>query len=60
MFTTLKRMYDNGQLNEEGLRNAVEKKPLPWITKEQFKEITGKDYDEVIPEPEPEPEVILE
>lgn len=36
MFSTLKRLYESGQLNEQGLDNAVAK---GWITEEQKQEI---------------------
>lgn len=38
MFETLKRLYTEGKLSEEGLNNAVEK---GWITEEQKLEITA-------------------
>lgn len=41
MFETLKRLYDEGRLPDEGLRNAVMKN---WITEEQYIEITGEPY----------------
>lgn len=43
MFETIKRLYAKTG-NEAVVRAAVEKQPVPWITKEQYKEITGKDY----------------
>lgn len=45
MFATLKRLYDNGQLSKGGLKNAVAKSPTPWITPEEYKEITGEAYE---------------
>lgn len=36
MFERLKRLYRNGEINENGLENAVKK---GWITKEQMDEI---------------------
>ena len=36
-----KNWYDMGMWNETGVRNAVK---MGWITEEEFKEITGKDY----------------
>ena len=44
MYERLKRLYNSEpqKLDEKGLRNAVVK---GWITPEQFKEITGKDYE---------------
>lgn len=41
MFDRIKRLYDEGKLNIDGVRNAVKR---GWITAEQFKEITGEDY----------------
>lgn len=41
MFETIKRLYDNGALNDAGVRNAVVK---GWITGEQYTEITGEPY----------------
>lgn len=41
MYNRLKRLYDNGEINENGLRKAVEK---GWITPDEYKEITGNDY----------------
>lgn len=40
-FEKVKSYYDAGLWNEEMVRNAVIK---CWITAEEFKEITGKDY----------------
>ena len=40
MFETIKRLYAKAGDNTL-VKNAVKK---GWITKEQFKEITGKDY----------------
>ena len=39
-FEKVKRFYDNGIWNEARVYNAVGK----WITKEEYKEITGEDY----------------
>lgn len=36
MFNTLKRLYNQGKLDDNGLLNAVKK---GWITEEQAKEI---------------------
>lgn len=36
MFERLKRLYRNGEINENGLEKAVQK---GWITKEQMDEI---------------------
>lgn len=40
-FYKVKTYYDSGLWNLTQVRNAVVKK---WITAEEFKEITGKDY----------------
>ena len=40
-FEKVKMYYENGYWTLEMVRNAVIKN---WITVEQFKEITGKDY----------------
>ena len=40
-FTSIKRYFDSGLWNAAMVRVAVKK---GVITKEQFKEITGKDY----------------
>ena len=40
-FDTIKKNYDRGLWNIQMVRVAVKK---GVITKEQFKEITGKDY----------------
>ena len=44
MYERLKRLYNSERekKKKKGLRNAVVK---GWITPEQFKEITGKDYE---------------
>ena len=42
MFERLKRLYDNGQLDETGINNAVKK---GWITQEQADEITNPKND---------------
>lgn len=36
MYNRLKRLYEEGKITKEGLRNAVIRK---WITEEQFNEI---------------------
>lgn len=36
MFETLKRLYETGKLNDDGLQSAVSKR---WITAEQAEEI---------------------
>lgn len=43
MFERMKRLFDNGSLNADGLKRAV---AFGWITAEQFAEITGLDYAE--------------
>jgi hypothetical protein len=40
-FEKVKKFYENGIWNKQRVYNAVEK----WITKEEYKEITGKDYE---------------
>lgn len=42
MFETLQRLYIEGRLNEQGLKNAVIK---GWITAEQYQEISGYPYE---------------
>lgn len=42
MFETLKRLYNEGRLSDEGLANAVVK---GWITQEQYTEISGNPYE---------------
>lgn len=41
-FEKVKHWYDLGKWPKEAVKNAVAKK---WITKEEYKEITGEDYD---------------
>lgn len=41
-YAKVKRYYDNGQWTIAMVRNAVVKE---WITPEQFREITGEDYE---------------
>ena len=41
MFERLKRMYEEGKITKGGLRKAVQKK---WITKDQYREITGEEF----------------
>ncbi|SJZ37689.1 XkdX family protein [Garciella nitratireducens] len=43
MFYTLLRLYNQKRLSKEGLLNAVRKR---WITKEEYKEIAGEEYEE--------------
>lgn len=40
-FEKVKKYYDNGIWNEARVYNAVGK----WITAEEYKEITGEDYE---------------
>lgn len=40
-FDKVKRYYNIGMWNEMRVRNAVK---MNWITEEEFKEITDKDY----------------
>lgn len=42
-FEKVKYYYDHGLWSIDRVRNAVIK---GWITAEQFKEITGEDYEE--------------
>lgn len=42
-FEMVKNFYDNGFWKEKRVRDAVIK---GWISPENFKEITGEDYDE--------------
>ncbi|MBQ7548063.1 MAG: XkdX family protein [Clostridia bacterium] len=42
-FEKVKYYYDHGFWSIDRVRNAVVK---GWITAEQFKEITGEDYEE--------------
>ena len=41
-FNKVKRFYDEGFWTIEMVKNSVVKS---WITKEEFKEITGEDYE---------------
>lgn len=41
-YSKVKRWYSLKMWNEIRVRNAVK---MGWITKEEFKEITGKDYE---------------
>lgn len=43
MYARIKRLYENGKLTKDGVRNAVVK---GWITEEQYEKITGEAYDE--------------
>ena len=40
-FDKVKEFYDNGIWNISRVHNAVGK----WITEEEYKEITGQDYE---------------
>ena len=44
-FDRVKKYYDAGLWNTEMVKNAVVK---AWITPEEFKTITGNDYDPAI------------
>ena len=41
MFERIKRLYDNGSLSKDGLKNAVKK---GLITEAQYEEIAGEKY----------------
>lgn len=43
MFPTLKRLYDLGLFDKIKIAESVK---CNWITKEQYKEITGEDLTE--------------
>ena len=38
---SIRILYRSGKITIDGVKSAVER---GWITKEQYKEITGKDY----------------
>lgn len=40
-YEKVKKYYDDGMWNKTKVHNAVGK----WITKEEYKEITGEDYE---------------
>ena len=42
MFEKVKKYYDKGLWKIQAVRNAVVK---GWITADEFKEITGEDYE---------------
>ncbi len=42
MYERIKKLYDNGKLDKAGVRNAVVR---GWISPEQYKDITGEDYE---------------
>ena len=41
-YSKVKKWFDMGMWNIEVVKNAVKK---GWITKDEFKEITGEEYD---------------
>ncbi|MDO5448958.1 MAG: XkdX family protein [Clostridia bacterium] len=41
-FSTVKGYYDSGKWAKKAVRNAVVK---AWITADEYKEITGEDYE---------------
>lgn len=41
MYSRLKRLYNEGRLTKDQLKNAVSK---GWITEEQYEEITGDPF----------------
>jgi len=41
-FETVKKYYEEGRWGTTAVRNAVVK---GWITAEEYKEITGEDYE---------------
>lgn len=43
MFTTLKRLYDLKLFDKQKMFESVK---CNWITKKEYKEITGEDYPE--------------
>lgn len=43
-FYKVKDYYDDGQWSKKKVHNAVGR----WITKEEYKEITGEEYEESI------------
>ena len=44
-FKTVKNFYDSGLWSKKRVHNAVFKS---WITKEEYKKITGEDYAEEV------------
>ena len=47
-FDKVKSYYDRGLWNRARVRNAVSNpKSNPWITSEEYEEITGEAYGEV-------------
>lgn len=48
MYATVKRMYDTGKWSKAKVHNAVTNPESgPFITAEEYKEITGEDYEPV-------------
>jgi len=44
-FEKVKKFYDSGLWSEQRVKNAVTNPAAsPWITKEEYEEITGKSY----------------
>lgn len=43
MFPTLKRLYDLGLFDKVKIAESVK---MNWITKEEYKEITGEELEE--------------
>lgn len=41
-FEMVKNFYDEGLWSKKAVKNAVKK---GWITTDEYKEITGEDYD---------------
>lgn len=44
MFDKVKKYYDDNRWNEANVRNAVVK---GWITREEYRLITGVQYDQI-------------
>jgi len=42
MYERIKRLYEEGRLDKQGVANAVER---GWITPAQYQEITGEPYE---------------
>lgn len=43
-FNLVKFNYDHGYWSKERVRNAVAAVPTPWITPEEYYDITGEIY----------------
>lgn len=41
MFDRIKRLYDNGELSKDGIKNAVKK---GLITESEYSKIVGEEY----------------